>query len=89
MAYSQSKTEAVATHLRNRFMEGNVEGHEIVVALISMVKAQKINIDDVAPVLFNVFFDNPEGILSALEKASTLVDDELIDSIINEVNENA
>lgn len=88
MAYSQSKTEAVATHLRTRFMEGNVEGHEIVVALISMVKAQKIQIDDVAPILSKVFFENPQGILAALEKASTLVDDELVESIINEVNEN-
>lgn len=49
MTYSQSKTEIVATHLKTRFMEGNVEGHEIVVALISMVKAEKINLDEVAP----------------------------------------
>lgn len=58
MAYSQSKTEIVATHLRTRFMEGNVEGHEIVVALISMVKAEKINLDEVAPILSTVFLNN-------------------------------
>ncbi|MCW3790962.1 hypothetical protein OM416_05170 [Paenibacillus sp. LS1] len=89
MAHSQSKTETVATHLRTRFMEGNVEGHEIVVALISMVKAGKINLDEVAPILSTVFFEQPQGILLALEKASSLIDDELIDSILHEVNEKA
>ena len=57
MAYSQSKTEIVATHLRTRFMEGNVEGHEIVVALISMVKAEKIDIDEVAPISLQSFLN--------------------------------
>lgn len=87
MAHLQSKTETVANHLRARFMEGNVEGHEIVVALISMVKAEKIELDEVAPILQTVFFEQPQGILLALEKASTLIDDQLIDSILQEVNE--
>ncbi|MCM3135987.1 hypothetical protein M3629_24760 [Paenibacillus polysaccharolyticus] len=87
MAYSQSKTENVANHLKMRFMEGNVEGHEIVVALISMVKAEKIELDEVAPILQTVFFEQPQGILLALKKASSLIDDQLIDSILQEVNE--
>ncbi|WP_145331774.1 hypothetical protein [Paenibacillus xylanexedens] len=85
MAYSQSKNETVAHHLRARFMEGNVEGHEIVVALISMVKAEKIELDEVVPILQTIYFEQPQGMLPALEKASTLIDDQLIDSILQEV----
>lgn len=67
-------------------MEGNVEGYEIVVALISMVKAEKIELDEVVPILQTVFFEQPQDILLALEKASTLIDDQLIDSILQEVS---
>ncbi|WKL02763.1 hypothetical protein Q0F98_02350 [Paenibacillus amylolyticus] len=45
-----------------------MEGHEIVVALISMVKAEKINLDEVAPILSTIFFEQPQGILLALKK---------------------
>ncbi|MCK6077273.1 hypothetical protein [Paenibacillus silvae] len=87
MTYSKSKTETVANHLKTRFMEGHVEGHEIVVALISMVKAEKIQLHEVASILRAVFFDQPQGMWVALEKANTLMDDQLIDSILQEVNE--
>ncbi|ATO48624.1 hypothetical protein P4V86_03720 [Brevibacillus laterosporus] len=85
MTYSNAQIEAIATHLRDRFMREEVEGHEIVVALISMVEAERILLSDVAPILFKVYFDNPQGVLVALEKASTLIDDKMVTEIIEEV----
>lgn len=87
MTYSKKQLDAVAKHLRDRFMAGEVEGHEIVVALISMVKAGRITLDDVSPLLFTVYFGNPQGVMTALEKAHSLIDDKMIDEIIKEVNE--
>ncbi|WMT39303.1 hypothetical protein RE628_17780 [Paenibacillus sp. D2_2] len=87
MTYSKSQKEAVANHLRNKFISGETEGHEIVVALISMVKAERLLLEDVAPILLKVYFENPQGVLVALEKAHSLIDDEMVDSIIREVNE--
>ncbi|MEK5060984.1 MULTISPECIES: hypothetical protein [unclassified Paenibacillus] len=87
MTYSKSQMDAIAQHLRDRFVAGEVEGHEIVVALISMVKADRILLDDVAPILYTVYFGNPQGVMVALEKAHTLIDEEMIDSIIKEVND--
>lgn len=86
MTYSKSQKDAVAMHLRDRFMAGEVEGHEIVVALISMVKAERIVLGDVASILLQVYFENPQGVMKALEKAHSLIDDEMVDSIIKELN---
>jgi hypothetical protein len=85
MKYTDSQKDTLGVHLRNRFMAGEVEGHEIVVALISMVKAERLLLEDVAPLLSKVYFENPKGALKALEKAHSLIDDEMVDSIIKEV----
>lgn len=56
--YSELQKKAVAKYMRAKYMAGDIEGHEIVVALISMVKAERIKLSDVRPILEVVFFGN-------------------------------
>ncbi|SNS23642.1 hypothetical protein SAMN05446037_1006154 [Anaerovirgula multivorans] len=74
--------ETLKKHLRDKFMAGESEGYEIVIALLTLVKAEKIGEEDILDILMFVHFDNLKGVLSSLVKASELVDDDMIDDII-------
>lgn len=83
--FSVNQKEALSIHLKKRFMSGEVEGHEIVVALLAMVEAGNILLGDIKNIMMSVFFENHEGVMRALLRAHQLVDDVMIDQIIREV----
>ncbi|MEC0276860.1 hypothetical protein [Peribacillus frigoritolerans] len=82
--YNESQKKALALHLQNKFMEG-VKGYEIVVTLMALVKRKDLKESDVQPILMTVHFDNVEGVMRSLQKAHELLDEELIESILNDV----
>lgn len=87
MKYSDNQKKALAVHLRNKFMKEGYEGYEIVVALMAMVKAESIVLEDVRPILTTVHFGNQEGVLKSLRKAYEIIDDEMINEILKQTNE--
>ena len=84
MRFSESQKRAVALQMRDKFIKGDAEGHEIVIALMALVKKGRISLLDVKPILTIVHMGNLEGVMRSLQKAHSLIDDELIDSILNE-----
>lgn len=77
--------EELKNIMRKKFIEG-YEGHEIVIALLALVKDKKISEEDIIPIMDYVYMGNKIGVYNALYKAKALVDDDLIDDIIKEVN---
>lgn len=83
--YNSKQVKAIANELKRRFMLGEIEGHEVVVTLLAMAKAGKIKSDDIVDILLVVFSKNMQGVLRSLSRASSLVDDTMIDEILSEV----
>lgn len=79
--------ENLKRYFRKKFIEG-YEGYEIVIALLALIKQEKILEKDILPIMNFVYMGNDVGVYNALNKARTLVDDELIDDIIEEVDKN-
>lgn len=79
--------EQLSNYLKLKFSGGEVEGYELVVALMAMVKDKKIDKSDIRPILFKVFEGNIEGIARSLDRASKVVDEKLLNEIVNEVRE--
>jgi hypothetical protein len=71
-------------YFRKKFIDG-YEGYEIVIALLTLLKEQKITEEDILPILDYVYMGNSIGVFNALNKARALVDDDLINEIIKEV----
>lgn len=74
-------------YFRKKFLEG-YEGHEIVIALLALIKEKKLTEQDILPILNHVYMGNNMGVYNALNKARALVDDELINDILKEVGKN-
>lgn len=83
--YTEKQKQAIAVHLRNKFMGSEVEDYEIVITLMALIQQGKIIIDDVKPILETVYFGNLIGVITALEKASKIIDDKMLNTIINKV----
>lgn len=79
--------ENLKRYFRKKFIEG-YEGYEIVIALLALIKQEKILEKDILPIMNFVYMGNDVGVYNALNKARTLVDDKLIDDIIEEVDKN-
>lgn len=79
--------ENLKQYFRRKFIEG-YEGYEIVIALLALIKQEKILEKDILPIMNFVYMGNDVGVYNALNKARTLVDDKLIDDIIKEVDKN-
>ena len=72
--------------LKKKFLMQEVNGTEIVVTLMAMVKDEKINEDNMKNVLYIVFNYNYEGIIRSIQKANEILDDEMLDSIVTDVH---
>jgi predicted sugar kinase len=74
----------VEKELQNQYLKGSVESHEVVTVLVAMHKAERISKQDIKNILMTIF-RTQEVVLKALDKASRLIDSEMIDSIIKDV----
>ncbi|NGQ95311.1 hypothetical protein G3578_09105 [Brevibacillus sp. SYP-B805] len=83
MELNESQKRTIAYQFRDKFVNGDAEGYEIVIALMAMVKQGKIGLDDVKPILTIVHMGNLEGVMRSLQRAHSIIDDDLIDSILN------
>lgn len=86
MLYSSEKRNALAIHLRDRFINGYSEGYEIVIALIILVKEGHLLEEHVREMLLIAHSNNAKGVMNSLKKAHGMMDEELLDSIIDAVN---
>lgn len=84
MKYTKAQVNTVAKEMQRRYIEGEVEGHEIVLALLAMEKAGRITIEDIRFILLYIFYGNRQAVIRVLAKAGNMVTAELIDAIINE-----
>lgn len=87
MLYNEAQIKAISTDLQKKYLAGECESHELVVALISMEAAGKINTDDIKDILIYVFCQNVKVVINALKKVKLLIDVKMIDSILNDVQE--
>lgn len=74
-------------YMKKKFIEG-YEGYEITIALLTLIKEEKIEEKDLLPILLYVYSGNRLGVYNALNKARALVDDNLIEDILKEVDDN-
>lgn len=63
----------------------DAEDYEIVVALLALVKDEKIKENDILPILEYVFEYDMVKILNGLNRAKVIVDDKLIEKVLEEV----
>ena len=80
--FSDEQIKCVGKYLKDKFLYGSVEPTEIVVALISMVKAKKLLEDHVALILIEIYDNNVSAAHIALEKASKILSDDMVDDIL-------
>jgi len=80
------RKEIIIQQLKNKLLKNEVKNYEIVVALIAMTKAEVIKLDDVQPMLMEIFSNNIYDLMDALIKAHDLIDEDLIDSILKDVH---
>lgn len=80
--YKKGDLEILKRHLKDKFMNGEAEGYEIAITLLTLTEAKKIKEEDILPILQYVHSGNIKGVLTALVKASDLVDDLMIKKII-------
>ena len=85
MKYNRSQVEAIGDELRSRFINNQAEGIEIVVALVSMYQADRIDLDHFKDILRKVYTGDVEGMIRTLHQATALIDKELIDEILLEL----
>lgn len=87
MFYSEAQIRAISTEFQKKYLAGECETHDIVIALISMEAAGKIIADDIKSILIYVFCQNVKIVINALKKAELLIDVKMINSIISEATQ--
>lgn len=85
--YNDSQKLELIKSFKTKLLNGEAKGYEIVIALITMVKAKRLRLSDVKPILISIFDHDLIGLLEALEKGRMLIDDELVDSVIRDVEQ--
>jgi hypothetical protein len=83
--YNEQQKRALALNLRKKFLDGEAEGYEIVVALLAMVKDKRLKEKDIKPILMTVHMNNPVGVMRSLQRAYEIVDDDMLNEIIQEI----
>lgn len=83
--YTSKQKKVISKELKRKFASKSAKGHEIVITLIAMANAGRIDLNDIEPILTEVFDGDFKKMLNALKIAHNLIDDELIDSVIKEV----
>ena len=83
--YNILQKKQLANLLRKRYLDGEAEGYQVVVALMALVKDGKIEESDIQPILLEVHGNNKEGVVRSLQRALSLVDGDMLNSILNEV----
>lgn len=85
MKYTKEQVQKVSAEMRRRYMSGEAEGYELVVALVAMVRAGRIDVKDFKSIILDMHLGNPMGAVRTIEKAKPFVDPESIESILKEV----
>ncbi len=86
MKYTKAQVKAITREMRKKFISGEAEGYEIVIALITMGQSGRLDTTGIRDVLLGVYYGNLNGVLRALQSASHIVDKNMISSIMKEVN---
>lgn len=84
--YDKEQVKTLGKYLQRKFILGEVEGYEVVVALIAMEQDDIIKEEDIKPLLMVIHSNNTEGVIRSLKRAHGLIDEEMINSIVKEVS---
>lgn len=87
MLYNDKQIKAISKELQRKFISGECEAYDIVITLIALNKAGRIAESTIKEVLMFVFFHNRLGMLKALHKAESLIDEMTINNIVSEIQE--
>ncbi|WP_426455392.1 hypothetical protein ACP26L_35975 (plasmid) [Paenibacillus sp. S-38] len=82
--YNDRQVEAIGKEFKRRLTTGEAEGPTVVVALVSMVKAGKLDASHMQKILNTLYADKVK-ILAVLIEAQQFLGPDVVDSIINEV----
>lgn len=83
--YSEAQLKAISRELRNKVNNGEVQPYEVVITLLVMERTGDVNAAQIKDVLLSVLTDKI-AVLQALDKALSLVDDQLISAILKDLN---
>lgn len=81
-----NRVEQLSNYLKEKFLLHEVTGPEIVVTLMAMVKDGRLEEENIKEILYTVFNYNTEGIVRSIQRANLILDDDLLNSIIEDVN---
>lgn len=81
MKYTKENKAQLINHLRDRYMTGTAEGHEIAITLVILANKGTIEQKDIKDILMEVHLGNEVGVASALEKAEKLIDMGLLERV--------
>lgn len=85
--YTSKQVDAVAKELRERVNKNTVTDFEVILVVLTLWKSHRIDTRGLVNILLIAFTENKERILKALESATAIADDLLIDSIIKDIEE--
>lgn len=85
MYFSKEQVINIAKYFKNKYFQGEIEPHELAVAIITMVVAEKITEMDAAFIFSEVFLGNMQAARRALKKAEGILSDELVQEIIETI----
>lgn len=83
--YNQKQVNAISKELQSKVMKGSATDYEIVLVIITMWRANRINEEQITSILLTAFAKDKERILKALEVVLSISNDSLIDSIVEDV----
>ena len=77
--------DQLAIYLKKKFLTQEIAGHELVVALMAMIKDGRIKENDMMKILLVVFNNNLEGVVRSITRANQILDDSLLTTIVDDV----
>ena len=80
-----NSVDQLAGYLKEKFLTQEIGGHELVVALMAMIKDGRIKENDMMKILLVVFNNNLEGVVRSITRANQILDDSLLTTIVDDV----
>ena len=81
---NNNETLNIATEVREKYLNNQLEPYRTVVVLVAMAKAGEIAEESIAPILTKAFLDYEEDLIKGLTTAREIIDTDLIDEIVGE-----
>lgn len=79
--------EQLVDYLKTKMSKGDVEDHEIIVALCAMYVDGKIRVSDIGIMIMKIFSHDMGRINKAMKRASPFMDDDTLETIVYRVHQ--